>query len=57
MRTLIPICHPLVLSHVSVGLTPGRPTDCFMPREGIFVKVLEEGQVKAGDAIQVLHPR
>ena len=28
--------------------------DCVMPREGIFVIVLEEGDVKAGDAIEVL---
>lgn len=28
--------------------------DCVMPREGIFVKVLEEGKVKAGDEIKVL---
>ncbi len=28
--------------------------DCVMPREGIFVKVLGEGEVKAGDIITVL---
>lgn len=28
--------------------------DCVMPREGIFVIVLEEGTVKAGDEITVL---
>lgn len=28
--------------------------DCVMPREGIFVRVLEEGSAKAGDLIQVL---
>ena len=28
--------------------------DCVMPREGIFIKVLEEGTVKAGDEIKVL---
>jgi len=27
--------------------------DCVMPREGIFVKILSEGTVKAGDAITV----
>jgi MOSC domain-containing protein YiiM len=27
--------------------------DCVMPREGIFVRVLSGGQVKAGDAIHV----
>ena len=28
--------------------------DCVMPREGIFVIVLEEGIIKAGDAIEVV---
>lgn len=28
--------------------------DCVMPREGIFVKVLQEGTVKAGDEIKVI---
>lgn len=28
--------------------------DCVMPREGIFVKVLEEGIVRAGDEVQIL---
>ena len=28
--------------------------DCVMPREGIFVIVLEEGEAKAGDAVEVL---
>lgn len=28
--------------------------DCVMPREGIFIKVLKNGTVKAGDDIQVL---
>ncbi|NLD20078.1 MAG: MOSC domain-containing protein [Clostridiales bacterium] len=28
--------------------------DCVMPREGIFIKVLKEGTVKAGDEIKVL---
>lgn len=27
--------------------------DCVMPREGIFVKILKGGHIKAGDAIQV----
>lgn len=31
--------------------------DCVMPREGIFVKVLEDGMVKPGDAIQILEPQ
>ncbi len=29
--------------------------DCIMPREGIFVKVLSGGPVKAGDPVSVLH--
>jgi MOSC domain-containing protein YiiM len=28
--------------------------DCVMPREGIFVIVLEEGRIKAGDTIEVV---
>jgi MOSC domain-containing protein YiiM len=28
--------------------------DCVMPREGIFVKVLEPGEVAAGDQVKVL---
>lgn len=28
--------------------------DCVMPREGIFAIVLEEGAVRAGDAVEVL---
>ena len=28
--------------------------DCVMPREGIFVRVLEEGTAKAGDQIQII---
>jgi len=28
--------------------------DCVMPREGIFVRVLEGGEVQAGDAIQIV---
>ena len=28
--------------------------DCVMPREGIFVRVLEEGGAKAGDEVEVL---
>ena len=29
--------------------------DCVMPREGIFVRVLEEGEAKPGDPVEVLH--
>ncbi len=28
--------------------------DCVMPREGIFVKVLESGAIKTGDAIEIV---
>jgi MOSC domain-containing protein YiiM len=28
--------------------------DCVMPKEGIFVKVLQEGMVKAGDRVTIL---
>ena len=28
--------------------------DCVMPREGIFVKILEPGTIRPGDAIEVL---
>lgn len=28
--------------------------DCVMPREGIFMKILKEGKVKAGDEIKVV---
>lgn len=28
--------------------------DCIMPSEGVFAKVLEEGTIKCGDAIQLL---
>ena len=28
--------------------------DCVMPREGIFLRVLEEGTAKAGDEIEVI---
>lgn len=31
-----------------------RVGDCIMPREGIFAKVLAEGEVAAGDGIEVL---
>ncbi len=28
--------------------------DCVMPREGIFVRILEEGTARAGDAVEVV---
>lgn len=40
-------CH----NHCAIRKAAG---DCVMPREGIFVKVLEEGSVKAGDSVIVL---
>ena len=40
-------CH----SHCAIRKAAG---DCVMPREGIFVKVLEEGCAKAGDTVAVL---
>ena len=29
--------------------------DCVMPREGIFVRVLEAGEARPGDTVEVLH--
>ncbi len=31
--------------------------DCVMPREGIFVRILEPGEVKVGDAVEVLEEK
>ena len=31
-----------------------RVGDCIMPREGIFARVLEDGDVAAGDAVEVV---
>ncbi|MFP4345555.1 MAG: MOSC domain-containing protein [Anaerolineales bacterium] len=41
------ICH----DHCAIYQLAG---DCVMPREGIFVKVLEPGEIKTGDTIEVL---
>ena len=41
------ICH----AHCAIYYQAG---DCVMPREGIFVKVLEGGEIKVGDEIEVL---
>jgi MOSC domain-containing protein YiiM len=41
------VCHERCAIYFQAG-------DCVMPREGIFVEVLEGGQVQVGDAIQVL---
>ena len=40
-------CH----THCAIRNAAG---DCVMPREGIFVKVLEAGKAKAGDTVRVL---
>jgi MOSC domain-containing protein YiiM len=44
-------CHDRCAIYYQAG-------DCVMPREGIFVEVLEAGTVQVGDAVQVLpeHP-
>jgi MOSC domain-containing protein YiiM len=41
------VCHTKCAIYYQAG-------DCVMPREGIFAQVLEEGEVKAGDQIEVL---
>ena len=41
------VCH----THCAVFRAVG---DCVMPREGIFVRVLEEGRVTTGDTVEVL---
>ncbi|MHB1296603.1 MAG: MOSC domain-containing protein [Anaerolineae bacterium] len=41
------ICH----NHCAIYYQAG---DCVMPREGIFVKVLEGGTLRVGDSIEVL---
>ena len=40
-------CHERCAIYYQAG-------DCVMPREGIFVRVLEGGTVRAGDAIEVV---
>lgn len=40
-------CHTKCAIYQAAG-------DCVMPREGIFVKVLEPGTVRAGDPIEIL---
>ncbi len=40
-------CHDRCAIFAQVG-------DCVMPREGIFVEVLSEGDIRAGDEIEVL---
>jgi MOSC domain-containing protein YiiM len=41
------ICHTRCAIYYQAG-------DCVMPREGIFVRVLEGGSIHVGDAIEVL---
>jgi len=41
------VCHDKCAIYYQAG-------DCVMPREGIFVAVLEGGTVQAGDAVRVL---
>jgi len=41
------VCHTRCAIYQQAG-------DCVMPREGIFVRVLEGGAVRVGDAVQVL---
>jgi len=41
------VCHDKCAIYYQAG-------DCVMPREGIFVVVLEGGMVQAGDAVQVV---
>ncbi|OGO06277.1 MAG: molybdenum cofactor sulfurase [Chloroflexi bacterium RBG_13_56_8] len=41
------VCHNRCAIYYQAG-------DCVMPREGIFVRVLEGGEVRVGDAIEVL---
>jgi MOSC domain-containing protein YiiM len=42
------VCHKGCAIREQVG-------DCVMPREGVFARVLQEGLVKVGDAIEVLN--
>ncbi len=41
------VCHNRCAIYYQAG-------DCVMPREGIFVKVLDGGMVRPGDAVEVL---
>lgn len=42
-------CH----AHCAIRQAAG---DCVMPREGIFVKILESGTAKPGDAVTIVQP-
>jgi len=41
------ICHDRCAIYYQAG-------DCVMPREGIFVKIIEPGRIAVGDAIEIL---
>lgn len=43
-------CHDRCHIFFTVG-------DCVMPREGVFAEVLEEGEVRTGDAIEIINPK
>jgi molybdopterin adenylyltransferase len=42
-------CHDRCAIYYQAG-------DCVMPREGIFIRILEGGEVKVGDVIEVIPP-
>lgn len=41
------VCHDRCAIYYAAG-------DCVMPREGIFVRILEPGEVRVGDVVEVL---
>lgn len=43
------VCHDRCAIYYQAG-------DCVMPREGIFIRILEGGEVQVGDAIEVIPP-
>lgn len=43
-------CHSRCAIFQQVG-------DCVMPREGIFVKILEDGEVRPGDTVKVIREK
>lgn len=43
-------CHDRCHIFFTVG-------DCVMPREGVFAEVLEEGEVRTGDEIEIINPK
>jgi cyclic pyranopterin phosphate synthase len=42
-------CHSRCAIYYQAG-------DCVMPREGVFAKVVERGEIAVGDAIEILTP-